>query len=281
MSDSYYAPCRELDICNALIETYFQTQQYEKCFEGHLALAEQGYPLAECQVGYFYYEGLGVAKDLSKAVYWTRRAADHGDRDGQCNLAWFHEDGIGVARDLEQAKFWYMKAARQSHDLAIQKCRELGVDLDAPPVDRETIRKELQCRLYPLGYLERYKYTVVCTSYQGKWILSRHKKRDTWETQGGHIEPGETPLACAKRELFEESGIRDAEIYPVCDYWGFNAQGSSNGMVFLAVVHALGELPESEMQEIHLFDELPDELTYPNTSPRLYAEAEKLLNTMR
>lgn len=29
-------------------------------------MAEQGYPLAECQIGYFYYEGLGVEKDLEK-----------------------------------------------------------------------------------------------------------------------------------------------------------------------------------------------------------------------
>ena len=132
MSEPYYKPCRELEICNELIEKYFNTQQYEKCFEGHLALAEQGYPLAECQIGYFYYDGLGAEKDLEKAVYWTRRAAEHGDRDGQCNLAWFYEDAIGVKRDMEQAVFWYRKAALQGHDLAIEKCRELGVDLDAP-----------------------------------------------------------------------------------------------------------------------------------------------------
>ena len=277
MPESYYKPCKELDICNELIEKYFNTQQYEKCFEGHLALAEQGYPLAECQIGYFYYDGLGVEKDLEKAVYWTRRAADHGDRDGQCNLAWFYEDAIGVECDMEQANFWYRKAALQDHDLAIEKCKELGVDLNAPTIDREAIRKELQCRIFPLGYLERYKYTVICTSYQGKWILSKHKKRNTWETQGGHIEDGETPLECAKRELFEESGIKDADIYPVCDYWGFNKQSCSNGMVFLAVVHSLGELPESEMKETKIFDTLPAELTYPQTSPKLYAEAKKVL----
>lgn len=280
MSEPYYRPCRELEICNELIEKYFVTQQYGKCFEGHLALAEQGYPLAECQVGYFYFDDLGVEKDLEKAVRWTRRAADHGDRDGQYNLAWFHEDGLGVEQDLEQAAFWYRKAALQGHDLAIEKCGELGIDLNAPAIDREVIRKALQCRIYPLGYLERYKYTVICTCFAGKWVLSRHKKRSTWETQGGHIEDGETPMECARRELFEESGIRDAEIYPVCDYWGFNSQACSNGMVFLAVVRSLGELPESEMKEIGIFDTLPTELTYPHASPKLYAEAEKLLKKL-
>ena len=280
MSGSYYKPCRELDICNELIEKYFNTQQYEKCFEGHLVLAEQGYPLAECQIGYFYYDGLGVEKDLDKAVWWTRRAADHGDRDGQCNLAWFYEDGIGVERDMEQAAFWYRQAALQDHDLAIDKCKELGISLDDEITDREGLRKVLKCRIFPLNYLPSYKYTVICSNYKGKWILSRHKKRDTWETQGGHIEDGETPLEAAMRELFEESGIRDADVYPVCDYWGFNPFRCSNGMVFLAVVHSLGELPESEMQEIGMFDELPETLTYPQTSPVLYQEAEKFLKSL-
>lgn len=141
----------------------------------------------------------------------------------------------------------------------------------------EEIRKELQCKIYPLGYLERYKYTVVCTFYQGKWILSRHKNRNTWETQGGHIEEGETPMECAQRELFEESGIKDADIYPVCDYLGFNTRSSANGVVFLAVVHSFGVLPESEIEEIKMFDVLPADLTYPQASPKLYFEAEKFL----
>ena len=147
-------------------------------------------------------------------------------------------------------------------------------------MDKEKIREELQCRVLPLNTLETYKYTVICTSYEGKWVLSKHKKRNTWETQGGHIEDGETPIECAKRELFEESGIRDADIYPVCDYVGYNSQSSANGMVFLAVVHSLGELPESEIKEIKLFDTLPADLTYPQTSPKLYAEAEKALKLL-
>ncbi len=144
-------------------------------------------------------------------------------------------------------------------------------------MDEEAIRKQLQCRIYPLYSLGNYKYVVVCSVYQGKWIFSRHKQRSTWETQGGHVEPGESAMEAAKRELYEESGIQDAEIYPVCDYYGYNSQSHSNGMVFLAVVHSLGELPESEMREIRMFDKLPQALTYPSTTPVLVAQAEKLL----
>ena len=130
MANSYYTPCRELDICNDLIARYFEKGDYVPCFEGHLALAEQGYPLAECQVGYFYHEGLGVAPDSEKALYWIQRAAEHGDRDGQCNLAWFYEEGIHVPIDLEKAKHWYRLAALQDHDLALEKCKEYNINLD-------------------------------------------------------------------------------------------------------------------------------------------------------
>lgn len=144
--------------------------------------------------------------------------------------------------------------------------------------EKESLRKELRCRNFPLNTLGEYQYTVICSRYQGKWILSRHRNRYTWETQGGHIEDGETPLEAAKRELYEESGIRDAEVYPVCDYLGYNHLRSANGMVFLAVVHSIGQLPESEMGEIGIFEELPENLTYPLTSPMLYREAEKYLH---
>ncbi|MBE5796247.1 MAG: NUDIX domain-containing protein [Clostridiales bacterium] len=137
----------------------------------------------------------------------------------------------------------------------------------------------LRCSIHPLNTLAPYKYVVVCACYRGQWLLSRHRERDTWETQGGHIEPGETPVMAARRELYEESGVQDAEIIPVCDYCGFTDRGHANGVVFLAVVHAMGELPQSEMAEVRLFDALPENLTYPNVSPRLYQEAARLLDS--
>lgn len=128
--NNYYKPCKEFDECNELIEKYFLTEQYEKCFLGHLPLAEKGYPLAECQIGYFYYEGLGVEKDVEKAFYWTERAAIHGDWDAQFNLAdLFYLTGLVVDKDFEKAKEWLIKAAKQNHDLAIEKCRELGIEI--------------------------------------------------------------------------------------------------------------------------------------------------------
>ena len=127
-------------------------------------------------------------------------------------------------------------------------------------------------KTYPLGELKQYKYVVILSEYEGKILLSRHKQRTTWETQGGHIEAGETPLEAAKRELYEESGAVDYDIAPLCDYWGGTEDESqgANGMVFRAVIHKLEPIPESEMAEVKTFHTLPDHLTYPAITPVLF-----------
>lgn len=126
-------------------------------------------------------------------------------------------------------------------------------------------------KTYPAGTLKEYKYVVILSEYQGKILLSRHRKRTTWETQGGHIEAGETPLEAAKRELFEESGAIRFEIQPLCDYWAANSPDDwANGMVFHAVIEELGLLPQSEMAETRQFDALPGNLTYPEIARTLF-----------
>lgn len=127
-------------------------------------------------------------------------------------------------------------------------------------------------KTFALNTLQQYKYVVVLSQYNGKILLSRHRDRTTWETQGGHIEVGETPLEAAKRELYEESGAVDFDMKPLCDYWAGdpNTTKGANGMVFVAEIHKLGELPQSEMAEVREFEYLPDNLTYPQITPVLF-----------
>lgn len=105
MASTYYKPCAWLDLCRELIEQYFERGDYKTCFDGYYEIAKCGYPLAECQVGYFYMEGLGVEKDEKEAFYWTEKAAIHGDRDAQFNLAVFYENGTGVGKNMDKECF--------------------------------------------------------------------------------------------------------------------------------------------------------------------------------
>ena len=128
-------------------------------------------------------------------------------------------------------------------------------------------------KVYAVGELKVYKYVVILSTYQGKIMLSRHKQRTTWETQGGHVERGETPFEAARRELFEESGAVRYNMRALCDYWAgdeHTGEGAT-GMVFHAEIYELGEMPESEMAEVQMFERLPENLTYPAITPELFA----------
>ena len=128
-------------------------------------------------------------------------------------------------------------------------------------------------KTHPHGSFGRYPYVVILSRMEGKFLLSRHKQRTTWEFQGGHIERGETPLQAAKRELFEESGAAAFEIEPLCDYWAGSEDGKSGacGVVFTAEIQKLGLLPESEMAETRLFESLPEQMTYPAITAAIMA----------
>lgn len=126
--------------------------------------------------------------------------------------------------------------------------------------------------IYPLNASPELKFVVVFVRHAGKWIYVRAKNRDVWETAGGHMEPGETTLDAAKRELWEETGAVDYDIRPVFDYSVNNGGGDyAFGQVFLAEVREFGPLPaEFEMEEIQEFDTYPDEMRFPAILPVLY-----------
>lgn len=117
---------------------------------------------------------------------------------------------------------------------------------------------------------ESLKFAIIAAEYKEKWILVRHKERDTWESPGGHREKNEDINETAKRELFEETGAKEFTIKPVCNYSVTADNVTNYGRLFYAKVNRLGKLPELEIEEIKLFDALPDNLTYFNIQPKLF-----------
>lgn len=114
------------------------------------------------------------------------------------------------------------------------------------------------------------EFAVISAEYNGKWVFVRHKERDTWEIPGGHREKDEDINRTGRRELFEETGAKEFILKPVCDYSVTKNNISTYGRLFYAKVNELGKLPELEIEEIQMVDDLPDELTYIDIQPYLF-----------
>ena len=136
----------------------------------------------------------------------------------------------------------------------------------------------MKVNFYDIGKVDDtvLKFAVIVSMYEGKWIFVRHKKRDTWEIPGGHREIGENIDETAKRELFEETGAKNFQIESICNYSVTNNNITTYGRLYLSKVRELNMLPDFEIKEIKLFDELPDNLTYPKIQPYLYEKVKSL-----
>lgn len=127
-------------------------------------------------------------------------------------------------------------------------------------------------RIGALDGLLDHVFVVIVAFDQDRIVLCRHKDRSTWETPGGHIEPGESPLEAARRELFEETGIVPRSLFAVADY---EVDGVA-GRLFVAEGGRRGPLPDFEIAETRDFSALPEHLTYPDITPVLVQAATKI-----
>ena len=80
--------------------------------------AEQGYAVAQYDLGVKYHDGEGVPQDDKQAVTWYRKAAEQGYAKAQNNLAVLYAMGQGVPQDYKQAHAWFSVAAANGHSNA-------------------------------------------------------------------------------------------------------------------------------------------------------------------
>ena len=48
---------------------------YKEAFKWHMLAAKNGHYMSQCELGYYYYEGTGVEKDLNEAIRWWKLSA--------------------------------------------------------------------------------------------------------------------------------------------------------------------------------------------------------------
>ena len=76
--------------------------------------ADQGYAIAQFNLGVMHANGQGVLQDYTEAVRWFRLAANQGDAEAQYYLGMMYGGGEGVPPDDVEAHMWLNLAAAQS-----------------------------------------------------------------------------------------------------------------------------------------------------------------------
>jgi TPR repeat protein/putative methionine-R-sulfoxide reductase with GAF domain len=82
-------------------------------FELMRQMALSGDPVAENSLGLRYFQGdelNGIKRDEKQAFRWFSRAAEHGSLSAQAKLGFLYWGGRGVSKDVNQAYFWTVVA---------------------------------------------------------------------------------------------------------------------------------------------------------------------------
>jgi len=112
----------------------------------------------------------------------------------------------------------------------------------------------------------------VVISKNGKVLLGKRKSEHglgQWGFPGGHLEFGETPEECARRETFEETGLIVTNIRPLTYTNDFFTQTNRHYVtLIMAAEYTAGnprvcEPDKCERWEWFLWDQLPQPLFLP------------------
>lgn len=142
----------------------------------------------------------------------------------------------------------------------------------------------IKVRFYEKADDSRLKFAVIITKHDGKWVFCKHRERETYEVPGGHREAGETVDETARRELYEETGATDFDLFLVCVYSVAAAYDNGKeeeetmGMLYTAEVREFETELHSEIEKILITEELPQDWTYPEIQPRLIREVQRREN---
>lgn len=103
-------------------------------------------------------------------------------------------------------------------------------------------------------------YSAIMANENGKWLFVRHKDFETWEIPVGKREVRESPLECAKRELYEASGATLFHINEVCAY---NLEDSEKwGILYVATIVKRNAYLYRGMLEVVGMEDIPENIAY-------------------
>lgn len=193
-----------------LSNNYYDEGSYDEAVAIDRRLAAAGNHRGINALGWDYYNGHGVPRDLAKAFDLFLRAAEAGEPRAMVNLGFCYQDGDGVVKNEAEALRWFRRAADTGWyngflNLGIAYSRGIGVDTDMP----EAIRNWEKAA--ELGSAAAY----ACLGYAYENELDDYIKAFEYYHKGASIGSG---VAAYNLGVFLEDGKgcdadRDRAIY--------------------------------------------------------------------
>ena len=90
-------------------------QNYGQAAHWLTKAAEQGFAMAQFNLGFMYDNGEGVPQDFKKALEWYTKAAEQGLAEAQTNLGVMYAAGQ-ISQDYTRAYSWFNLAASQGNE---------------------------------------------------------------------------------------------------------------------------------------------------------------------
>lgn len=98
-----------------LAQIYYKNEEYKKLLELYEEYAIKGDFFAEYGLGFLYYSGKGVEKDINKAIEWYEKSANKGYSGAEYMLGKIY---YFEKKDDKKGVYWLEKASIQGHSQA-------------------------------------------------------------------------------------------------------------------------------------------------------------------
>ena len=137
-------------------------EDHKKSFRLNAEAAEGGYGDAILAMGWYYLNGIGVARDIAEANKWYRKSARLGEPRAMFSLGQI----AYVQRDFSAAMRWFQRAAKAGHSRSVFWIGKLhwhgrGVKENKSAASRlfnEAAAKKVKEARRAIGWLNRSKY---------------------------------------------------------------------------------------------------------------------------